>query len=149
MSPLPTSQTHTIRIAAALLTRDDGRTLLVRKRGTLAFMQPGGKIEPGEEPVAALVRELYEELGLVITASRPVYLGCFAAPAANEPGWTVEAEMFRLHLTNADEAVIPTAEIEEIAWVDPLSQITLPLAPLTQAHVLPLSASLASLAGIS
>jgi 8-oxo-dGTP diphosphatase len=137
MSSLHTSQAHTIRIATALLTRDDGRTLLVRKRGTLAFMQPGGKIEPGEAPVAALVRELYEELGLVITPSRPVYLGCFAAPAAHEPGWTVEAEMFRLHLTNT------AAEIEEIAWVDPLSPIALLLAPLTWEQVLPLCARLA------
>ena len=143
MNPLATLQSHTIRIAAALLTRDDGLTLLVHKRGTLAFMQPGGKIEPSEEPVAALVRELHEELGLVITPSRPVYLGCFAAPAANEPGWTVEAEMFRLHLINADEAVIPTAEIEEIAWIDPLSRIALQLAPLTREQVLPLCARLA------
>ncbi|MDW5441607.1 NUDIX domain-containing protein [Polaromonas sp. SM01] len=142
MNPLPTSQTHTIRIAAALLSRDDGRTLLVRKRGTQAFMQPGGKIEPGEEPVAALVRELYEELGLVIAPSRPAYLGCFVAPAANEPGWMVEAEIFHLHIA---EAVMPAAEIEEIVWVDPLSKIELPLAPLTQAHVLPLYAGLASI----
>lgn len=34
-----------IRIAAALLIGTDGRTLLVRKRGTQAFMQPGGKID--------------------------------------------------------------------------------------------------------
>jgi len=34
-----------IRIAAAVLIGPDGRTLLVRKRGTEAFMQPGGKIE--------------------------------------------------------------------------------------------------------
>jgi 8-oxo-dGTP diphosphatase len=31
-----------IQIAAALLIGPDGRTLLVRKRGTEAFMQPGG-----------------------------------------------------------------------------------------------------------
>ena len=47
-----------IRIAAALLIGADGQTLLVRKRGTQAFMQPGGKIEAGEQPVHALAREL-------------------------------------------------------------------------------------------
>ena len=46
-----------IRVAAAVVTDDAGRFLLVRKRGTTAFMQPGGKIEPGEDPRAALVRE--------------------------------------------------------------------------------------------
>jgi len=57
-----------IRIAAAAIMRSDGATLLVRKRGTSAFMQPGGKID-GDE---------------------------FSAPAANEPDCTVSAELFRL-----------------------------------------------------
>jgi hypothetical protein len=35
-----------IHIAAALLIGPDGRTLLVRKRGTEAFMQPGAKSRP-------------------------------------------------------------------------------------------------------
>jgi len=55
MEPSPS-----IRIAAALLVRADGRTLLVRKRGTRAFMQPGGKIEQGEAPAEALALELRE-----------------------------------------------------------------------------------------
>ncbi|WP_439615125.1 NUDIX hydrolase [Shinella sp.] len=59
-----------IRIAAALVLRENGETLLVRKRGTGAFMQPGGKIEPGETPKAALARELREEIGLDIAPSR-------------------------------------------------------------------------------
>lgn len=37
-----------IVIAAALMVRENGDTLLVRKRGTTAFLQPGGKIEPEE-----------------------------------------------------------------------------------------------------
>ena len=75
-----------IRIAAALLIDPQGRTLLVRKRGTQAFMQPGGKIDEGETPVAALVRELHEELGLHIDPAQAIPLGQFSAPAANEPG---------------------------------------------------------------
>jgi len=124
-----------IRIAAALVVGDDGRVLLVRKRGMRAFMQPGGKIEPHEEPLAALVRELQEELGLVVPASALTYLKRCAAPAANEPGFAVDAEVFRLSVSGA---VAPAAEIEEIVWIDPVAIPDLPLAPLTRDHILPL-----------
>ena len=46
-----------ISIVAALIRDADGRVLLVRKRGTSAFMQPGGKRDAGESDVAALARE--------------------------------------------------------------------------------------------
>lgn len=98
----------TIRIAAALLIGTDGQTLLVRKRGTQAFMQPGGKIDAGEQPAEALARELHEELNLRIDPSAAVYLGTFSAPAVNEPGFTVEAELFQV---NIDVNVTPAAVV--------------------------------------
>jgi 8-oxo-dGTP diphosphatase len=39
--------TDTIEIVAALIRDGAGRVLLVRKRGTMAFMQPGGKRDSG------------------------------------------------------------------------------------------------------
>jgi 8-oxo-dGTP pyrophosphatase MutT (NUDIX family) len=129
------SAIRTIRIAAALLCREDGRTLLVRKRGTTAFLQPGGKIEPGESALAALARELREELGLRLDPRGTTALGRFSAPAANEPGCTVEAEIFRVQTT---AEVHPAAEIEEIAWVDASAPGERELAPLTRDFVLPL-----------
>ncbi|QYM73307.1 NUDIX domain-containing protein [Pseudochrobactrum sp. Wa41.01b-1] len=130
-----TTPTNRIRIAAAILMAPDNRILLVRKAGTTAFMQAGGKIENGETPVAALQRELSEELGLTINQDQAHYLGAFSAPAANEPGYTVEAEVFRIALT---QPVAKAAEIEEIVWVDPLQKVELPLAPLTENYLLPL-----------
>ena len=124
-----------IRIAAALLIGPDGRTLLVRKRGTQAFMQPGGKIEPSELPAQALARELEEELGLRIAPADARYLGRFSAPAANEPGFVVEAELFRLDLDTHE--VRPAAEIEEVCWIDPQAGDELTLAPLTRDLILP------------
>jgi NUDIX domain len=50
-----------IRIAAAVIRDRRGRLLLVRKRGTSAFMQPGGKIDATEPALAALAREVLEE----------------------------------------------------------------------------------------
>ena len=124
----------TIRIAAALLIEPNGQTLLVRKRGTQAFMQPGGKIDAGEQPAEALARELHEELGLIIEPSDAVYLGNFSAPAVNEPGYTVEAELFQVTI---DEPVTPAAEIEEVRWIDPATDGDLILAPLTRDLILP------------
>ena len=125
-----------IRIAAALIDDGRGRVLLVRKRGTRWFMQAGGKIETGESALLALSRELQEEIGVVLSESEAWHLGCFQASAANEKGTTVEAELF--HVTFA---MIPTigAEIEEVTWVTPDKAETLPLAPLTRDHILPLA----------
>ncbi|MDF9617576.1 NUDIX domain-containing protein [Pseudomonas entomophila] len=125
----------TIRIAAALLIDPQGRTLLVRKRGTQAFMQPGGKIDAGESPAQALVRELHEELGLQVDPGQAVHLGSFSAPAANEPGFVVQAELFRV---DSAEAVAPAAEIEEVLWLAANQAPDLNLAPLTRDLILPL-----------
>ena len=132
---LPSADTpRLIRIAAALMIGPDGRTLLVRKRGTQAFMQPGGKIEVHEQPVHALARELEEELGLIIDPAHARYLGQFSAPAANEPGFVVHAELFQL---NIHGDVTPAAEIEEVLWIDPATDGDVSLAPLTRDLILP------------
>ena len=122
-----------IRIAAAVLIGPDGRTLLVRKRGTRAFMQPGGKIEAHEQPVNALARELEEELALNIDPASATYLGHFSAPAVNEPGFEVQAELFLLHI---QQSVSPAAEIEEVQWIDTCGDGGLELAPLTRDLIL-------------
>ena len=129
-----TATPNIIRIAAALLIGPDGRTLLVRKRGTLAFMQPGGKIEPHEQPITALARELEEELALKIDPANATYLGHFSAPAVNEPGFEVQAALFLLHI---QQSVAPAAEIEEVQWIDPQGDGGLILAPLTRDLILP------------
>jgi 8-oxo-dGTP pyrophosphatase MutT (NUDIX family) len=124
-----------IRIAAALLIGADGRTLLVRKRGTEAFMQPGGKIDAGESPAQALARELNEELGLVVSAEHAQFLGEFSAVAANEPGFEVNCQLYRLDIA---QDVVPAAEIEEVVWIDAGNVDHLNLAPLTRDSILPL-----------
>ncbi|MDD1137903.1 NUDIX domain-containing protein [Pseudomonas sp. TNT2022 ID233] len=131
---MSTTNNSIIRIAAALLLNPDGQTLLVRKRGTTAFMQPGGKIEAHELPVQALARELEEELGLVIDPEQASFLGQFSAPAANEPGFVVQAEIFQLTI---DAQVLPAAEIEEVIWIDPATDGDVVLAPLTRDLILP------------
>jgi 8-oxo-dGTP diphosphatase len=133
----------TIKIVAALICDDAGRALLVRKGGTTAFMQPGGKRDPGEDDTAALSREIAEELGCrVIRASiRP--LGEFDIIAANEPGWRVQASLYGIDVIGE---IAPSREIDETIWIDPVAPPDIPLAPLTREHVLPL-ASMKRVAG--
>lgn len=58
----------TVLVAAVALIDPDGRVLLAQRPDgkSMAGMWefPGGKVEPGETPEAALIRELHEELGI-------------------------------------------------------------------------------------
>jgi uncharacterized protein (TIGR00730 family) len=133
---MATSQ-KTIRIVAALIQDDSGRVLLVRKKGTCAFMQPGGKLQDGESQIETLQRELVEELSCTMQPD-PAYLGTFTAPAANEQGSHVEAAIYRVHLAGEIRAA---SEIEEILWLDPHESPNVELAPLTRDTVLRLAIS--------
>lgn len=125
-----------IEVVAALIRNPEGKALLVRKRGTSAFMQPGGKRDLGEDDHAALAREIDEELGCKIVADSVRRLGEFVCPAANEPGRDVKAVVYAVEVTGR---ITPAAEIDEIIWVDPAGPHRHLLAPLTRDHVLPLA----------
>jgi 8-oxo-dGTP diphosphatase len=62
-----------VLVAAVVLVDADGRVLLAQRpegkqmAGLWEF--PGGKVDPGETPEAALIRELREELGIDVAAS--------------------------------------------------------------------------------
>lgn len=125
-----------ILIAAAILLNEKRQMLVVRKRGTTQFMQPGGKIDPGETPEQALHRELAEEIGLTLPENAVHYQGVFREEAANEPGADVVAHAFtaRLHTE-----VAPQAEIEEVRWLDLDRQPGVMIARLTETQMLPLA----------
>ena len=126
----------TIDIVAALIRDPAGRVLLVRKRGTTAFMQPGGKRDTGEDDITALAREIDEELGCRLVADSIRPLGEFEAISANEPGFRVHAALYEVEVTGE---IAPKAEIEETLWLNPALPAEIALAPLTRDHVLPLA----------
>ncbi len=134
----PVLRPTVLRVAAAIITDSDGRTLLVRKRGGSAFMQAGGKIERGESAVDALSRELREEIGLELDLGATEYLGSFRAEAANEPDTVIRAEVFALTTTLELSA---SGEIEELLWIDTDEPDGVELAPLTRDTILPLWAT--------
>jgi len=61
-------------VVAGLIIGDDRRVLITQRRADqalpLQWEFPGGKVEPDEAPVAALVRELREELGVTVAVGR-------------------------------------------------------------------------------
>ncbi|MCU1715850.1 NUDIX hydrolase [Pseudomonas sp. 5P_3.1_Bac2] len=124
-----------LTIAAACLFDNHGHLLLVRKRNTHAFMLPGGKAEAGEAPLAALTRELSEELNLSLPEDAFSYLGEFHAAAANEADTWIKASLFKADLPHP---VSPAAELEELRWLAPTDPLPATLAPLLREQVLPL-----------
>ncbi len=84
-----------IDVAAAVLLRPDGSFLMARRppgklyAGYWEF--PGGKIEPGEAPAAAIARELHEELGVDIGPPCPWMTRVFEYPHG-----TVHLRFFRV-----------------------------------------------------
>ncbi|WP_144877020.1 NUDIX domain-containing protein [Microbacterium sp. 1.5R] len=126
-----------IHVSAAVIVDPAGRVLVVRKHGTTRFMQPGGKPEAGETAAQTLIRELHEELGLHLDDADLEPLGRFVSAAANEPGHRVVADAFAVDIAEADVRV--QAELAELRWITQEDAETLPLAPLSVEHLLPLA----------
>lgn len=113
-----------IEVAAGLLIRD-GRFLAAQRPPGDAWAEfwefPGGKLETGETAAAALTRELAEELGIAVLASRPLL-----ASEYDYPDFGV-----RLHFLHVTEYTSePVArEGQALAWVKPGEVQAFPFLP--------------------
>ena len=79
-------QSKFVEVSAAVLQRPDGSFLLAQRPADKIWAGywefPGGKIEPGETPRHALVRELHEELGITVETAYPWLTRVFSYPHA-------------------------------------------------------------------
>lgn len=100
-------------VVAGLIIGDDERVLITQRRADqalpLQWEFPGGKVEPGEAPVAALIRELREELGVTVTVGRIWDVLFHAYPA-------FDLVMLVYPCRIVDGAPRPV-EVADLAWV--------------------------------
>ena len=106
-----------ITVVVAVIERDDRRLLIGQRRkhdtSPLKWEFPGGKMENGETPEAALARELHEELG--VRLERAVEIGRARHQYANRPE-QLEIRFFAVKLGQGE--IVPRP-FEQVAWVLP------------------------------
>jgi len=117
--------TKITEVAAAVIERPDGTFLLAQRPEGKAYPGywefPGGKIEAGESPRDALVRELKEELGIDVTAADPWITRVYAYTHA-----TVRLHFFRVTGWRAEPQPL---EDQAIAWQEPGRPTVTPMLP--------------------
>ncbi|MBO2656033.1 NUDIX domain-containing protein [Shewanella algae] len=93
------------------------RSLLVlRSKGKNTFFAPGGKPDVGELSEDALVRELREELGVVITKDDFSFFNSYVAPASGNED--IELEMDVYIINSYEGKLKENSEIAELKWVN-------------------------------
>ena len=114
-------------VVAAALVDVDGRVLIgqrpagKRMEGLWEF--PGGKVEAGETPEDALIRELDEELG--ITARRD----CLAASVFASHAYEGFHLLMPLYLLRRWEGEVRRREHAALAWAKPMKLFDYPMPP--------------------
>ena len=100
--------------SVAWLHVENGKVLCVRTRGKDKFYIPGGKIDQGENPEDALIREIKEELNITLSKETIQPVVNITAEAHGFNGVQVEMQCF---FATHKGAISVNAEIEEMKWV--------------------------------
>ncbi len=116
-----------VLVSAVALIDADGRVLLAQRpegksmAGLWEF--PGGKVEPGETPEAALIRELREELGIDTWAS------CLAPLTFASHAYDSFHLLMPLFACRKWQGIVAPQEGQTLAWVRPAELRSYPMPP--------------------
>jgi 8-oxo-dGTP diphosphatase len=118
---------RTVLVSAVALIDPDGRVLLAQRpegkslAGLWEF--PGGKVEPGETPEVALIRELHEELGIDTWAS------CLAPLTFASHTYDDFHLLMPLFACRKWQGIVHGREGQNLVWVKPNALRDYPMPP--------------------
>lgn len=116
-----------ILVSAVALIDPDGRVLLAQRppgksmAGLWEF--PGGKVEPGESPETALIRELKEELGI------DTFTSCLAPLTFASHAYPDFHLLMPLFACRKWQGIVTGVEGQSLAWVRPNDMRNYPMPP--------------------
>ncbi|MGI4818894.1 MAG: 8-oxo-dGTP diphosphatase MutT [Janthinobacterium lividum] len=121
------AQVPTVLVVAVALIDPDGRILIAKRpegkqlAGLWEF--PGGKVEPGERPEQALIRELKEELGIDVKEA------CLAPFVFTSHAYEKFHLLMPLYLCRRWSGTVVAKEHSALAWVKPAKLREYPMPP--------------------
>jgi 8-oxo-dGTP diphosphatase len=118
---------HVVLVAAVALIDVDGRVLLAQRPAGKAMAGlwefPGGKVNPGETPEAALIRELAEELGIDVSAT------CLAPLTFASHSYPDFHLLMPLYVCRKWSGTPMAREGQQLTWVRPARLGEFPMPP--------------------
>lgn len=117
----------TVLVSAVALIDRDGRVLLAQRPEGKALAGlwefPGGKVEPGETPEVALIRELDEELGI------GTWQSCLAPLTFASHSYDDFHLLMPLYACRKWEGIVQSREGQALKWVRPNDMRNYPMPP--------------------